>query len=266
MTLLQCLNWNLSTKYKLLVAYTGTEFYGYQIQNKFRTVEGEIFSVLNKICTDVKKISASGRTDTGVHAEFQPIGFITSKIFDINRTLSALRQLVPKDILIISLEQIDEAFDARRSAIKREYRYLFKPGMVPLYYKERIVEVRFLPKPEMFNELKNIIEGKHDFIRFRKEGSNELSTVRIIYDFSITEKKLKFLYDETHIDPSYFELKIVASGFLYRMVRNLTGAIFEIFKGKYSIEEFKSYFHGHESKFTYMPAPSKGLSLTRVTY
>lgn len=260
------LNWNLSTKYKLVIAYSGTFFYGYQKQNKFRTIEGEILAVLTKICSDVKKICASGRTDTGVHAEFQPISFITSKIFDINRTLFALRQLLPKDIFAISLEEAESSFDARRSAKSREYRYCFKEGIVPLYYKDRIVEVRFSPNLEMFQELKSIIVGEHDFIRFRKKGSNERTTVRIIYDFSITEKKIYDLYDNLHIDSTYYELRIVANSFLYRMVRNLTGAIFEVFKGKYTINEFKTYFNGLESNFSYMPAPAHGLSLSKVIY
>jgi tRNA pseudouridine38-40 synthase len=256
----------LSTKYSLVVAYSGQAFYGYQIQKNFRTVEGEIFKVLSKICSDVTKVSASGRTDTGVHSECQYVGFKTKKIFDINRTLFALRQLIPRDILVLSLEAADLDFDPRRSAKTREYRYLFKKGLVPLYLKERIVEVEFEPDILLFDQFRQILIGEHDFSLFRKSGSDEPNTVREVYDFSITTRNLKLLYDEENFSTDYFELKIIASAFLYRMVRNLTGAVFEVLKGSYDINEFKKYFNGKESTFNYKPAPAKGLSLVKVVY
>jgi len=256
----------LSTKYKLVVAYSGSAFYGYQIQKNARTVEGEILKALTRICSDVKKISASGRTDTGVHAEHQPIGFETNKIFDINRTLFSLRQLVPSDISIVSLEIAEPHFDARRSAKRREYRYLFKTGLVPLYLSDRVVEIKFEPNASLFAELQAILVGEHDFIRFRKVGSNESNTVRTIYDFSISSRKLEGIYDEENFKTDYYVLKIVANGFLYRMVRNLTGAIFEVLSGRSDINEFRNYFNGQESTFKYVPAPAKGLSLVKVLY
>jgi tRNA pseudouridine38-40 synthase len=261
----QYLYWSLLTKYKMCVAYDGYAFCGSQIQIGHSTVEGEILNAMKKVLKDVNKLNTSGRTDTGVHSEGQIILFETAKIFDKNRFLYSLNQILPSSICIKSLVEVEISFDARFSAKSRSYRYLFMAGTVPIYLQDRVVQVSFRPNDSLLNDFSNIFCGTHDFKCFRSLGSYEISTVRSLYEFSLLKRSYTGLYGELD-DCFIYEANIVANSFLYRMVRHIMGAVFTVLQGKKSLDDLKKYFHAENTEFLYTVAPAKGLTLLKVSY
>lgn len=252
------------TNYKAVIAYDGSAYSGYQIQDNAETVESSLTNALSTLLSDVTKIYASGRTDSGVHAEGQVISFKSAKLFDINRTLYALNSILPDSIWIRSLEPVTTSFDPRRDATSREYKYLFTDAKAPLYMKHRVVELPYTLNLDFCDSVAESLIGKKDFVMLRKKGSNETSTVREIYEFSIEKKLLYGLYGE--LDSYYFEARVVANAFLYRMVRNIMGAVFEVLRGKESLNEFRAFLNQENTLFKYTVAPAKGLTLVKVKY
>jgi tRNA pseudouridine38-40 synthase len=252
------------TNYKAEVAYDGSAFSGYQIQNNAETVESSLTSALSTLLGDVSKIQASGRTDSGVHAEGQVISFKSAKFFDTNRILYALNSILPSTIWVKSLEPVTTSFDPRRDAMSREYRYHFVDGKAPIYMRDRVVELPYNISLDLFDQLAESLIGKKDFVMLRKKGSNETSTVREIYKFSINKIPFTGRYGE--LDTYYYEATIVANAFLYRMVRNIMGAVFEVLRGKESLENFRAFLKQEQNNFKYTVAPAKGLTLVKVKY
>ncbi len=214
---------------------------------------------------DVKKIYGSGRTDTGVHAEGQIVHFDTNKIFESKTVIAGINAKLAKDLKVIACERVDSQFDARRSATSREYNYLFSSDEIPHYLIDFVTAIRFQPNEMLLNSLRDVIEGTHDFKRFRNVGSTENGTERTVFHFSITKHPFPCVY-EWNPTGYYYRIRIVANGFLYRMVRNITGGVFEVLRGRQSIDTLRQYLNGDAVSFKYTTAPAKGLSLVKVNY
>jgi tRNA pseudouridine38-40 synthase len=253
------------TKYKLSVSYDGSFFNGYQKQNHKKTIEDSLFISVKKIFSDVNKMYASGRTDKGVHAENQIITFQTKKFLDANRLSISLNKLTPSSIVINDVEVTFNSFDPRKNATRRVYKYLFSPksSIIPLYLKPRIVELPFNFNESILTEISPLFVGKKDFIMFRKNGSNIRGTVRHVFSFDIQKKIFNCIYTNSPV--IYFQVIIIANSYLYRMVRNIVGSIFEVLKGKYTVQDLNDFI-SKRKMFNYTTAPAKGLSLVKVEY
>lgn len=250
--------------YKLVISYLGTNYKGYQFQTDFDTIEKNIKIAIKEIFRNDIKMIAAGRTDTGVHAENQIINFKTEKYIDEKILKNALNRYLKQDIYVKEIGLVDVFFNARKSAKFREYQYLFTNDEIPLYLRNIVEMVKFSPELKSVYGIKKILIGQHDFINFRKIGSNEKSTIRKINDFNITRKKINDLYFDNEFYYVYV-IKIVADSFLYSMVRNLVGAIFEIFKGNANLKDLEEMIH-NKSRYNYTKASSKGLSLVKIGY
>lgn len=251
--------------YKLVFSYLGTDFFGSQIQPGQRTVEGELKKAFEKLYGQDVPIVMSGRTDTGVHAESQVLSYKVEKTYPVERVVAALNRYLPNDILVKDVSEVSDSFNARRSAKSREYRYLFTNEAIPLYMKPMITEIGFYPDLKSLSGIETILVGDLDFKHFRNLGSDEKSTVRTIYSFSVNKREIPIVYRDCDRFTVY-EIEIKGVSFLYRMVRNLTGALFEVMGGKRSLNEFSSQLSASEKIFHYTTAPAKGLSLVRVGY
>ena len=176
----------------------------------------------------------------------------------------SLNSVLPDDIRILSFENISSDFNARK-AKSRVYYYLFTPyENIPLYMTKYLTFINFLPNESLFQKIEKLIVGYNNFINFVKKGSYEKTTFRTIFHISISKKKIKSLYQSC--EAYYYEFHIVADGFLYRMVRNLVGAFFEVISERQSFSSFQDFFLGKISDFRYHAAPAKGLCLTKVNY
>ena len=266
--------WNVNVRvslisqynYVLEISYDGSQYYGSQYQPNKRTVESDLKKHLIYFFKDIENLIFAGRTDAGVHAIGQYVNFTSTYKLDINSVMLHINKH-SKYIKIIKFFIDNKQFHARKSALKREYIYLFSTEQVPVYLSNYISYMERPVDKVVIQECLNMTIGKHDFLVFQKTGSNVLTTIREIYHAKIDEFQYKVLTDS---NKSIMLNKITIQGnaFLYRMVRNIIGAIYMIASGKNNLsqDEFKELLLQKKRIFNFKPAPSSGLYLNKIWY
>ncbi len=225
----------------LKVAYIGTEYHGFQIQPEERTVEGELIRALEetKLIKDRKsaRYNAAGRTDAGVHATGQVIAFDTD-----NPGLTTPRTInthLPDDIWVWARAEVSNGFDARRSAVSREYRYiLYSPG-------KDISKLRRASK---------ILIGLNDFANFTVKESRDMNTKRVI-------EKI-----ETRVEGSFIIIDITADSFTRGMVRKIVTALSNVADGFKSEDWLNDVLEPEDFEDEIEMAPPYGLILRNISY
>lgn len=251
--------------YRLIIQYNGTRYLGWQIQPKDagKTIQGELNRALITVSksNNIRSMGA-GRTDAGVHALGQVAKVsIELKILPQN-LIKALNVNLPDDIRVISAEDSDENFLPTIHATSKEYHYRFTFGRSPnAFQTELIANYPFDLDLEKMNEACKVFIGKHDFTNFYCEGTDVATNIREIYDCEV------FAVDSTDLMlPSHYVLRIVGSGFLKQMVRLIMGAVWNIGRGKISIEDLKSALGPERVQKLGAVAPPEGLYMVRVNY
>lgn len=253
--------------YKVELSYIGTRYKGSQYQPNDPTVEKELKDALYKIYKKNVPITFAGRTDAGVHSSGQVVSYRSNLYIPAEKLLVAINACLPCDIKVKSVSEVESGFHARKSAVSREYRYLFSDQDLPVFLRPYVTTVRFKVNLNNIAGIKNIIEGCHDFRHLYCKGSTPGPTVRTIYEFSVKKKSLTDIF-EVYTDNNLlvYEIKIRANSFLYRMVRCIVGAIFEILKGKQTEADFKELLKIGEKPYYYSVVPANGLNLIKVEY
>lgn len=254
------------TNWRASISYDGGLYKGFQIQPIEQTVGGCLQSVITKIFENPVKIISAGRTDSGVHAEGQVISFSGMTRLDKNTLAKAIRAQLPKEIRLISLDSVSETFNARRNATSRSYSYLMADTDVPLWLNARVAQFSNIKFDLVFfNKLADLLIGEKEFDCFRNMGSFDGSSKRKIYESYFSIREINDLYGKN--PPfKYFEYRIKGSGFLYRMVRNIIGAMLQVHNKKYSLEDFREMIETKQRLITYAPAPSHGLCFREAGY
>jgi len=244
----------------LQIAYDGTHFAGFQRQPRDRTVQGAIEEALVRITgesLESLRLAGAGRTDAGVHASGQIVNFRTAKILEAERWHGALNALLPPDVTVNAVAEVERDFHSRFSAVARSYRYVVLNRRSPDPLRRWATHLENRPLPHLFEALTawRGVTGTSDFVKFCSTGSNDRSTI-----CTVTEAEAEVMEDE-------IRFAITARSFLYHMVRRLVGSVMEVAKGRISPEEFAIMVRNAEGKapiaFT---APASGLTLTNVTY
>jgi tRNA pseudouridine38-40 synthase len=235
-----------------IVEYDGTDFEGFQIQARKRTVQGELERALHQITGEKIRVIGAGRTDTGVHATGQGAHFDTAWQQSPNVLQRALNAVLPNDIAIRSLMQVPDDFSARYSAQSRTYRYtiLNQPIRSPLAARYALIAPESLDADAMNDAAQHLI-GKHDLGAFGTPPHGE-NTVREIYRAQVTRDGDRVL------------IEIEANAFLYRMMRRITGTLILVGKGALSVEEFRQVLG--QARRAGQSAPPHGLCLIAVKY
>ena len=151
---------------KCIVSYDGSKFYGFQIQNKLRTVQGEIQKALKKICEEEVTIHASGRTDAKVHGNKQVFHFDTSRQMPEKQWKRAINHFLPNDIYILDSLFVSEDFHSRYSATKKEYHYLLSTNEYSPFETNYIYQYGRPLDLELMKDAASIFIGEHDFASF----------------------------------------------------------------------------------------------------
>lgn len=242
---------------KATVAYDGTDFVGYQFQPKMRTVQAVIDKALVKLHKDPSIHSvASGRTDSGVHAWGQVIHFDTPLNLELDRWRMALNVLLPKDVRVLDVEEVDSDFHARYSAKGKTYVYKWSYSEVqsPFERNYAVHLGRWVPDIERMREAAVHLLGTHDFTSFCSSKTATATRVRTIRKLTI-ERQDDFLVMEVEGD-----------GFLYNMVRTIAGVLFAVGIGWDEPDDVKRILEAKDRKKAGKTAPAHGLYLMEVTY
>ncbi|MFQ3546457.1 tRNA pseudouridine(38-40) synthase TruA [Halobacillus rhizosphaerae] len=239
------------------IEYDGTKFSGYQIQHNGRTVQEELEKALSKLHKGKPiKISASGRTDAGVHAKGQVIHFDTPLELAEFNWKSALSSLLPDDIQIAAVDEVDADFHSRYDAREKEYRYYVWNAQDPDFFRRHYTcHIRRALNIEAMRDACTLIEGEHDFTSFCSAKTNiKGSKVRTITEARIAASgsELVFIFKGT--------------GFLYNMVRILVGTILEVGLEERSIDDIPRIIQKRDREAAGKTAPSRGLFLWKVDY
>lgn len=240
---------------KIVISYDGSGYHGFQKQKDILTVQGVVEEVLEKLCGERVVTAGSGRTDAGVHALAQTLTFTTNGRIPCANMVRAAASLLPRDIVLISAEEVEEVFHARFSAKWKTYEYKLlvnahdNPFMVRYAWQLR----EQLDLPAM-NEAAALLLGTHDFSAFRSTGSVDSSPVKTIYAASWQRQGEEVSF------------RISGDGFLYHMVRNLVWSLVQVGLGRRSKADFAAELAAARCEFLNSPAPAEGLYLAQVGY
>jgi len=242
--------------HKLTIAYRGTDFSGWQRQAAKRTVQGCIEDALEKIWGAKISLQGSGRTDTGVHALGQVASFNAPRLHGDAVLRRALNANLARDVRIMKCRLVSPAFHARFDATGKTYRYLIWNQLVqdPLTLDTHWHVPRPLDLPAMRRAARMLL-GRHDFASFTSNpGYERESTVRTMKRASVASHGAVVAFHFT------------SEGYLYRMVRNLVGALAKVGLGKITVEDFGKILRACSRSAAPATAPACGLYLMNVTY
>lgn len=242
--------------YKLLLAYDGTNYGGWQIQKNSATIQQHLQEALTTVLRVPTLATGAGRTDAGVHAQGQCAHFSSLKLLDEKYLLCRLNGLLPKDIRIISVEHVHVGFHARYSVKSKIYRYYLT--LLPFASPFSRLYSWHLPMPfdlEGATAAAAAFLGSHDFRSFTNVGSVCRSgTVRNLDRLDVVPTN----------EGLYFEFQ--APGFLYKMVRNIVGTLVDVALGRCSLKEIQELFSACDRRAAGSTAPPHGLFLWKVEY
>lgn len=238
---------------KCLVTYDGSNYFGFQIQPKYRTIQGVIQDALKKITQEDIIIHASGRTDAGVHAIGQVFHFDTQKELPEKQWIRAINHFMPKDIRIKDSWVVDDEFHSRYSASWKEYRYYLNMGEYDPITVDYIAQVNRPLNVDSMLAATEVLLGCHNFASFCAQDPYG-NTFRTIYKIEITQTNNILCF------------RFVGDGFRRYMVRYLVGSLIRVGNGKWTKEYIKELVDSQGKMKCLHKAPAEGLYLYKVGY
>ncbi len=240
---------------KLTIEYDGKRFNGWQKQPDKLNIQGEIEKAIKEITGEELDLIGSGRTDAGVHAFGQVANFKTNSNLPIEKFAIAINSKLKKSIVIKEAEEVDERFHSRYNAKQKTYRYVInnsKQGTA--IYRELECHI---PMELNANEMKKAakyFEGEHDFKAFKASGTSSKSSVRTIYKAQVIE------------EGDRIKIELTGNGFLYNMVRIISGTLLDVGLGKIKAEDIPSVIESKDRTKAGKTLPAHGLYLVEVKY
>ncbi|MCH5180148.1 MAG: tRNA pseudouridine(38-40) synthase TruA [Erysipelotrichales bacterium] len=239
---------------RLDISYDGHNFMGFQRQPDLRTVQGEIEKVLTQIFDIETVVTAAGRTDAGVHALNQVVTFTPSKEIELNRLRYSLNCLLPNDIHVNVIQEVNDDFHPRQSAESKIYRYLINMGEANPFYENYRYELKRKLDVEKMIEASKLFIGTHDFKNFTTKKEDLKNFIRTIYDLKISQKENELC------------VEITGDGFMRYMVRMIVGTLIMVGLNKENKEFITERLNSVEHNVVIYKAPSNGLYLVKVNY
>ncbi|MGP4109096.1 tRNA pseudouridine(38-40) synthase TruA [Virgibacillus sp. L01] len=244
-------------KIKCVISYDGTNFSGFQIQPRTRTIQGELEKALTKIHKGEHiRVHASGRTDTGVHAKGQTIHFQTPYTLPIDNWKQALNTLLPVDLNVYQVEVVPDSFHARYDVAEKEYRYyVWNEREKDVFKQNYLYQFPYSLDIQAMREACRYFEGTHDFTTF----SSAKATIK--------GSKIRHMYEVTcNKEGSQIEFIFRGSGFLYNMVRIIIGALLDIGQGRREPSDIIDLLEKKDRRLLGETVPAQGLYLWQVKY
>ena len=249
---------------RLVLAYDGTDFHGWQRQPQAPTIQEEVEARIEKITSARVTLCASGRTDAGVHAAGQVANFTTDCPIPCPSLMKALNDILPASIRVRKAEEVPATFHARYSAKAKTYRYrILQSAVCPPYLARYVYHHPYPLDDRRMARAARMLAGEHDFTSFagsdpaRKEKDlREDSNVRRVFHSRVRVRE--------ELQMIVYEIR--GSGFLHHMVRNIAGTLLEVGSGKLSPDDVPDILEARDRGKAGPTAPAGGLWLVRVEY
>ena len=240
---------------KLTIEYDGKDFNGWQKQPDRLNIQGEIEKAIEEITGEKVDLTASGRTDAGVHSLGQTANFKTDSKIPTEKFAKAINSRLKKSIVIKSSEEVDEKFHSRYSVKSKTYRYIINNSENgTAIYRGLEYHVPMKLDYEKMNEAIKYFIGEHDFKAFKASGTSSKSSVRKILDGSVRKEEERVI------------IEVTGTGFLYNMVRIISGTLLDVGLGKIKPEDIPSIIESKDRTKAGKTLPAHGLYLLQVNY
>ncbi|NQU23886.1 MAG: tRNA pseudouridine(38-40) synthase TruA [Candidatus Nealsonbacteria bacterium] len=255
---------------RLTLAYDGTNYAGWQVQPDRTTVQGTLEAVIEKVTGQQVRVTASGRTDAGVHALAQVAAFTTDSHLTTDVLQRALNAELPRDVAVLHVNEAADGFHPIRDALRKRYRYVIHDGSVrdTLRRGQCWQYVHGRLDVDAMQRAARALLGTHDFSSFETTGAERLSSVRTIYDLPVERGRAgggDLLTSELAAS-DLVTVEVEADGFLYNMVRAIVGTLVDVGRGAREESWVADVLDATDRRVAGPTAPPEGLFLVRVEY
>ncbi|WP_333650297.1 tRNA pseudouridine(38-40) synthase TruA [Lacrimispora sp.] len=242
--------------YRMVLEYDGSRYDGWQKQgNSSQTIQGKIESVLERMAGLPVEVHGSGRTDAGVHALAQTANFHVDVSMSEEEIKDYLNKYLPEDIGVKSVEQASDRFHSRLNGIEKTYLYRIETGGKKQVFERKYIYGLFQPlNVKEMERAASFLIGEKDFKSFCSNKKLKKSSVRVLKSIEFKQEGSKLI------------IRYTGNGFLYNMVRILTGTLIEVGLGQRKAEEMKEILEAKERSAAGFTAPPEGLFLEKVYY
>ena len=240
---------------RLTIEYDGKDFNGWQKQPNKLNIQGEIEKAIFNIMHEEVDLIGSGRTDAGVHSLGQVANFKVNSDFPIEKIPIALNSQLKNSIVIKKAEEVDERFHSRYNAKNKTYRYIInnsRTGTAIYRNLEYCYPIEL--EVEKMKEAAKYFEGEHDFKAFKSSGTSGKNSVRTIYNAQVRKEGERIF------------IELTGNGFLYNMVRIISGTLLDVGLGKIKPEDIKEIIEKKDRQNAGKTLPAHGLYLVKVEY
>ena len=244
---------------KMIIAYDGTAYCGWQIQSKQKTLQATLEQALAEVIGTPTRVMASGRTDAGVHAMGQAVSFDTESNLPCDVLRRAVQSRLPPDMAILDALPVEDTFHPIRDAVSKRYRYVLNDALIPNVFSRRYCW--HYPAPLSASAMARagtMLVGQHDFASFQSSGAPRESTVRTISCLSVER--------QGNLDRGEIWIEVEADGFLYNMVRAIVGTLTEVGRGARSEAWCGEVLAARDRSHAGPTVPPQGLFLLFVNY
>ena len=240
---------------KLTVAYDGTRYSGWQVQQNAVTIEGVLNKALSRITGEEIAVIGASRTDAGVHAMGNVAVFDTESSIPGERFLYVLNQKMPEDIVVVASEEVPLDWHPRHQNTLKTYEYRILNAKLPNPVKRMYSYfVSFDLDVALMQEGAKYLVGEHDFAGFCSVKTSAKTTVRTITDLQVRKEGNEII------------IRVTGNGFLYNMVRIIAGVLIRVGRQYYPPEKVKALLEGKERTGEAVTAPPQGLCLMEIMY
>ena len=260
----------------LRIAYDGTDYFGWQIQPRRRTIQGTIAEALERICGEEVDLAGSGRTDAGVHAIEQTANVRLLSPIPCANLVAALNNTLPADIRILSAQSVPEGFHARQSAVSKIYRYrIFRPSICPPAITRFVLSYPYPLNVDAMARAAQFFTGTHDFRSFAAsrsigdlvaDGLNETSVTAVNVSAKPKSCVRTIFSSNLRTDGDEVVYTVSGSGFLQHMVRNIVGTLIDIGRERIAPEMVSNIIAAKNRSVAGPTALARGLHLVSVSY
>ncbi len=240
---------------KLIVAYDGTNYHGWQVQLGKATIEGELNKAISSLTKEDIKVIGASRTDAGVHALGNVAVFDTESQIPAEKFSYALNQRLPKDIVIQKSDEVSLNFHPRHCNCSKTYEYTILNRTFPLpEYRNTAYFYYGKLDIEKMRTAGRAFVGEHDFKGFCSAGAQVQTTIRIIYSLEVIK------------EGELIKIRVNGNGFLYNMVRIIAGTLIEVGRDRIAPDDIAGIISSCDRSKAGATAPAEGLKLMVIEY